>query len=113
MLANLILARPVAVAGALGVLVAAAPVIPAVTSLHHPSTTIHAAAFKDDPAGGGCDANGNCGWGGQNAGPGGGAGGHGCVVGVGCGFGGQFAGPDGVPGGTACLSGVGCGSGHA
>ena len=69
--------------------------------------------FKDDPGGGGCDANGNCGSGGTNQGPGGGPGGQGCVPGVGCGSGGQNAGPGGVPGGTGCLPGVGCGSGHA
>ena len=68
--------------------------------------------FKDDPGGGGCDANGNCGSGGQYNGPGGGPGGQGCVPGVGCGSGGQNAGPGGVPGGTGCLPGVGCGSGH-
>ncbi len=44
--------------------------------------------FKDDPGGGGCDANGNCGSGGTNGGPGGGPGGQGCVPGVGCGTGG-------------------------
>ena len=65
-----------------------------------------------DPGGSGCDANGNCGSGGQDMGPGGGPGGQGCVPGVGCGSGGQFWGPGGVPGGTGCLPGVGCGSGH-
>ncbi len=45
--------------------------------------------FKDDPGGGGCDANGNCG------------------------SGGEFFGPGGVPGGTGCLPGAGCDSGHA
>ena len=44
--------------------------------------------YKQDPGGGGCDANGNCG------------------------SGGQFFGPGGVPGGQGCLPGVGCGSGH-
>jgi hypothetical protein len=68
--------------------------------------------FKDDPGGGGCDANGNCGSGGQNGGPGGGPGGQGCVPGVGCGSGGQNSGPGGVPGGQGCLPGVGCGGGH-
>ncbi len=37
--------------------------------------------FKDDPGGGGCDANGNCGSGGVNNGPGGTPGGQGCVNG--------------------------------
>ncbi|MEE6176350.1 PE-PGRS family protein [Mycobacterium sp. 050134] len=69
--------------------------------------------FKDDPGGGGCDPNGNCGSGGQNQGPGGGPGGQGCIPGVGCGSGGQNAGPGGIPGGQGCLPGVGCGSGHA
>ena len=67
--------------------------------------------FKDDPGGGGCDNNGNCGSGGVN-GPGRGPGGQGCIPGVGCGSGGQFFGPGGVPGGQGCLPGVGCGSGH-
>ena len=66
-----------------------------------------------DPGGGGCDANGNCGSGGIDNGPGGGAGGQGCIPGVGCGSGGQNWGPGGVPGGQGCLPGVGCGSGHA
>src|SRR5271166_4461729 len=68
--------------------------------------------FKQDPGGGGCDVNGNCGSGGQFTGPGGGPGGQGCVPGVGCGTGGQFWGPGGVLGGNGCLPGVGCGSGH-
>ncbi len=68
--------------------------------------------FKQDPGGAGCDANGNCGSGGQNGGPNGGPGGQGCVPGVGCGSGGQFWGPNGEPGGQGCLPGVGCGSGH-
>ena len=67
--------------------------------------------FKDDPGGGGCDANGNCGSGGVN-GPGAGPGGQGCLPGVGCGSGGQFWGPGGVPGGQGCLPGVGCGGAH-
>ncbi|GAB4932653.1 hypothetical protein MAHJHV35_46700 [Mycobacterium avium subsp. hominissuis] len=84
-----------------------------------PATMTSAAAapthitFKDDPGGGGCDANDNCGSGGQDQGPGGGPGGQGCVPGVGCGSGGPFAGPGGVPGGQGCLPGVGCCSGHA
>lgn len=70
--------------------------------------------FKQDPGGAGCDANGNCGSGGQNGGPGGAPGGQGCVAGVGCGSGGQNAGPGGVPGGQGCIPGTNlCGSGHA
>jgi hypothetical protein len=68
--------------------------------------------LSDDPGGQGCDANGNCGSGGQNAGPGGGPGGQGCDANGNCGSGGQNAGPGGVPGGQGCIPGVGCGSGH-
>lgn len=114
MLAHLTLTKALASAGAVGALLAAAPVIPAsIPSSSAALRTVHAVDFKQDPGGGGCDGNGNCGWGGQNDGPGGGPGGHGCLAGVGCGSGGQFAGPGGVPGGTGCLPGVGCGSGHA
>ena len=67
---------------------------------------------KDDPGGGGCDANGNCGSGGQNRVRAAVRAAQGCLPGVGCGSGGQNAGPGGVPGGTGCLPGVGCGSGH-
>jgi hypothetical protein len=114
MLGNLTLMKPLAAAGAVGALIAFGPTTLAhnLSSSGAPTNTL-AATFKQDPAGGGCDANGNCGWGGQNDGPGGGPGGHGCLAGVGCGSGGQFAGPGGVPGGTGCLPGVGCGSGHA
>lgn len=114
MLANLTLVKPLAVAAAIGALIASAPTAPADAHMASGSpTAAHIGAFKQDPGGGGCDGNGNCGWGGQNDGPGGGPGGHGCLAGVGCGSGGQFAGPGGVPGGTGCLPGVGCGSGHA
>ena len=115
MLAKLNLMKPLVVAGAVAAAITAAPTAaadafaagPAITNT--PTTHV---VFKDDPSGGGCDANGNCGSGGQNSGPGGGPGGQGCVPGVGCGSGGQFAGPGGVPGGQGCLPGVGCGSGH-
>lgn len=116
MLANLILVKPLAVAGAVGALIVAAPTWSAPVnnfSSAGSSVTVQTAGLKEDPGGGGCDGNGNCGWGGQSDGPGGGPGGHGCLAGVGCGSGGQFAGPGGVPGGTGCLPGVGCGSGHA
>lgn len=103
------------VGGAAAAAVAVAPI--AITDSLASAPTRTAApthvVIKDDPSGGGCDANGNCGSGGQNQGPGGGPGGQGCVPGVGCGFGGQNAGPGGIPGGQGCLPGVGCGSGHA
>ncbi|ETW23734.1 hypothetical protein MGAST_12560 [Mycobacterium gastri 'Wayne'] len=81
-----------------------------------PATTTTALTHfvsMNEPGGGGCDANGNCGWGGVNEGPGGGPGGQGCAPGVGCGSGGVNAGPGGVPGGQGCIAGVSCGSGHA
>jgi hypothetical protein len=115
MLVNLNLVKPLVVAGAISAVIAAAPTAAADVFAAGPAMTSTATThvvFKDDPGGGGCDANGNCGSGGQNGGPGGGPGGQGCVPGVGCGFGGQFAGPGGVPGGSGCLPGVGCGSGH-
>lgn len=115
MLATLNLVKSAALAGALAAAVAAAPVAAADAFAAGPAKTASSpthVVFKDDPGGGGCDANGNCGVGGVNQGPGGGPGGHGCVPGVGCGSGGQFAGPGGVPGGQGCLPGVGCGSGH-
>ncbi len=110
MLSKLTLMKPLVVAGAVAAAIAAAPAAVADVSVAGPAPT-HI-TFKKDPGGGGCDANGNCGSGGQFNGPGGGPGGQGCVPGVGCGSGGQFAGPGGVPGGTGCLPGVGCGSGH-
>jgi hypothetical protein len=115
MLAKLTLMKPLVVAGAVAAAIAAAPTAAADVFAAGPAINTAApthVVFKDDPGGGGCDANGNCGSGGQNGGPGGGPGGQGCVPGVGCGSGGQFAGPGGVPGGTGCLPGVGCGSGH-
>lgn len=115
MLAKLTLMKPLVVAGAVAAAIAAAPAASADAFAAGPAmnTPVQThVVFKDDPGGGGCDANGNCGSGGQNQGPGGGPGGQGCVPGVGCGSGGQFAGPGGVPGGTGCLPGVGCGSGH-
>jgi hypothetical protein len=115
MLAKLNLAKTFIVAGATAAAIAAAPAAIADTHLGGPAMTgptpTHV-VFKDDPGGAGCDANGNCGSGGQNGGPGGGPGGQGCLPGVGCGSGGQNAGPGGVPGGVGCLPGVGCGSGH-
>jgi hypothetical protein len=113
MLAKLTLMKPLVVAGAVAAAIAAAPTAVADISMAGPTGAATHVVFKDDPGGGGCDANGNCGSGGQNQGPGGGPGGQGCVPGVGCGSGGQNAGPGGVPGGTGCLPGVGCGSGHA
>ncbi|ORV84899.1 PE-PGRS family protein [Mycobacterium interjectum] len=116
MFTKLTLTKRLVVSGAAAAAIAVAPIAMTdpVASAAAPSgpAPTHI-VFKDDPGGGGCDANGNCGSGGQNQGPGGGPGGQGCVPGVGCGSGGQFAGPGGVPGGTGCLPGVGCGSGHA
>jgi hypothetical protein len=115
MLAKLNLMKPLVVAGAVAAAIAAAPTAAADAFSTGPAmttpTTSHV-VFKDDPGGGGCDANGNCGSGGVNGGPNGGPGGTGCVPGVGCGNGGQFWGPNGEPGGTGCVPGVGCGSGH-
>jgi hypothetical protein len=104
--------KPLVVAGAVAASIAAAPMAAADVYAVGSSGPATHVVFKQDPGGGGCDANGVCGSGGQNMGPGGGPGGQGCVPGVGCGSGGQFAGPGGVPGGTGCLPGVGCGSGH-
>lgn len=115
MLAKLNLMKSLVVAGAVAAAATIAPVAAADGSTAGPARTAMALThivFKDDPGGGGCDNNGNCGSGGQNSGPGGGPGGQGCVAGVGCGFGGQNAGPGGLPGGQGCLPGVGCGSGH-
>jgi hypothetical protein len=115
MSAKLALMKPLVVAGAVAAAVATAPMAASDAFAATPSVSTASftpVAFQDSPGGGGCDNNGNCGWGGQNGGPGGGPGGHGCVPGVGCGSGGQFAGPGGVPGGSGCLPGVGCGSGH-
>lgn len=115
MLVKLTPMKRLVLGGAAAAAIAAAPI--AVTdsfaSAPAPSAAPTHVVIKDDPSGGGCDANGNCGSGGQNEGPGGGPGGQGCVPGVGCGSGGQNAGPGGIPGGQGCLPGVGCGSGHA
>jgi hypothetical protein len=115
MLAKYNLIKPLVLGGALAASIAVAPLASADVFAAGPAmtgpTTTHV-VFKDDPGGGGCDANGNCGAGGVNGGPGGGPGGTGCLPGVGCGSGGQNAGPGGIPGGTGCLPGVGCGSGH-
>ena len=115
MLAKMNLIKPFVVGGAVAAAIAVMPVAAAEASTGGTmaSGTATHVVFKLDPGGSGCDANGNCGSGGQNGGPGGGPGGQGCVPGVGCGSGGQFAGPGGVPGGTGCLPGVGCGSGHS
>jgi hypothetical protein len=116
MLAKLTITKSMALAGAMAAAIATTPTAVAdafalETAVSNPAPT-HV-VFKDDPSGGGCDANGNCGSGGQDSGPGGGPGGQGCLAGGGCGSGGQFWGPGGVPGGQGCLPGVGCGSGHA
>ncbi len=106
--------KTLVVGGAAAAAIAVTPVTAADAFAAGPATSpapTHV-IFKQDPGGGGCDANGNCGSGGAMNGPGGSPGGQGCVPGVGCGSGGQFAGPGGLPGGTGCLPGVGCGSGH-
>ncbi|GAB7143676.1 hypothetical protein LRC484719_22660 [Mycobacterium riyadhense] len=115
MLAKLNLMKPLVVAGAIATAIAAAPtvaadVIPAGPGIN--TTTITHFFPANEPGGGGCDANGNCGSGGVNSGPNGGPGGQGCIPGVGCGSGGQFWGPNGEPGGQGCIPGVGCGGGH-
>jgi hypothetical protein len=99
--------KPIVVGGAIATAMAVMPVAAAEASAGQTGAAPTHVIFKQDPGGSGCDANGTCGSGGQNGGPGGGPGGQGCVPGVGCGSGGQFAGPGGVPGG--CLAGVGCG----
>jgi hypothetical protein len=103
--------KPLVIGGAAAAAIAVMPVAAAEASVGSPASAgpTHS-VFKLDPGGSGCDANGNCGSGGQNGGPGGGPGGQGCIAGTGiCGSGGQFAGPGGVPGG--CVAGVGCGHG--
>ena len=100
--------KPFVVGGAIATAMAVMPVAAAEASVGQTAAPTHV-IYKLDPGGSGCDANGTCGSGGQNGGPGGGPGGQGCVPGVGCGSGGQFAGPNGTPGG--CLAGVGCGHG--
>jgi hypothetical protein len=112
MLAKLNPLKTLVVGGAVTAAIAVMPVAAAADAYASPTSAPTHSVFKQDPGGGGCDANGNCGSGGQFSGPGGGPGGQGCVPGLGCGSGGQFAGPGGVPGGTGCLPGVGCGSGH-
>lgn len=101
--------KPFVVGGAVAAAMAVMPIAAAEASAGPVGGNPTHVIFKQDPGGSGCDANGACGSGGQNDGPGGGPGGQGCVPGVGCGFGGQFAGPGGTPGG--CLAGVGCGHG--
>lgn len=91
MLAKLNATKPFLIAGAIALASAIAPVAAVNVFTAGPATitsSTHVVA-EDDPGGGGCDSNGNCGSGGQNAGPG------------------------GVPGGQGCLPGVGCGSGHS
>jgi hypothetical protein len=115
MLAKFNLIKPLVVGGAVATAIAVTPVAAAETFAAGPAAGNPApthVVFKQEPGGGGCDANGNCGSGGQDNGPNGGPGGQGCAPGIGCGSGGQFWGPGGVPGGQGCLPGVGCGSGH-
>ena len=101
--------KPLVIGGAAVAAIAVMPVAAASVGSPASAGPTHS-VFKLDPGGSGCDANGNCGSGGQNGGPGGGPGGQGCIAGTGiCGSGGQFAGPGGTPGG--CVAGVGCGHG--
>src|ERR1700684_2307917 len=103
--------KPLVIGGAAAPAIPVMPVAAAEAYVGSPASAgpTHS-VFKQDPGGSGCDANGNCGSGGQNGGPGGGPGGQGCIAGTSiCGSGGQFAGPGGVPGG--CVAGVGCGHG--
>jgi hypothetical protein len=103
--------KPLVIGGAAAAAIAVMPVAAAEAAVGFPANAgpTHS-VFKQDPGGSGCDANGNCGSGGQNGGPGGGPGGQGCIAGTSiCGSGGQFAGPGGTPGG--CVPGVGCGHG--
>ena len=103
--------KPLVIGGAAAAAIAVMPVAAAEAYVGSPASAgpTHS-VFKQDPGGSGCDANGNCGSGGQNGGPGGGPGGQGCIAGTSiCGSGGQFAGPGGTPGG--CIPGVGCGHG--
>ena len=82
MLAKLNLMKPLVVAGAIATAIAVAPTAAANPLAAGPAMTTPAAThvvFKDDPGGSGCDANGNCGSGGQIGGPGGGPGAQGCV----------------------------------
>src|ERR1700746_2310060 len=100
MLAKLTLMKPLVVAGAVAAAIAAAPAAAAAAFAAGPAMTTPApthVVFKDDPGGGGCDANGNCGSGGVD-GPGGGPGGQGCIPGVGCGSGRPVAGASGLCG---------------
>jgi hypothetical protein len=84
--------KPIFVGGAVAATMAVMPIAAAEASAGPVSAAPTHVIFKQDPGGAGCDANGNCGSGGQNGGPGGGPGGQGCVAGVGCGSGGQNAG---------------------
>src|ERR1700679_2591680 len=101
--------KPFVVGGAIAAAMAVMPVAAAEASAGQTGAAPTHVIYKLDPGGSGCDANGTCGSGGQNGGPGGGPRGQGCVPGVGCGSGGEVAGRGGVPGG--CIAGVGCGHG--
>jgi hypothetical protein len=90
MLAKFNLMKPLVIGAAVAAAIAVTPVAAAETFAAGPAMAGAApthVVFKQDPGGGGCDANGNCGSGGQYSGPGGGPGGQGCVPGVGCGSG--------------------------
>src|SRR5258708_11903744 len=105
MLAKINLIKPLVVAGAVAAAIAGAPAASADAFAVGPAMTTPATShivFKDDPGGGGCDANGNCGSGGIDNGPNGGPGGQGCAPRLGCGAAAQFSGPGRLPGGPRC-----------
>ena len=76
--------KPLVIGGAAAAAIAVMPVAAAEASVGSPASAgpTHS-VYKQDPGGSGCDANGNCGSGGQNGGPGGGPGGQGCIAGIG------------------------------
>ncbi|HEY9302823.1 MAG TPA: PE-PGRS family protein, partial [Mycobacterium sp.] len=76
--------KPLVVGGAVAGAIAVMPVAATEAFAAGPATVGVAPISMQQPGGGGCDANGNCGSGGQDNGPGGGPGGQGCVPGVGC-----------------------------
>ena len=71
--------KPLVIGGAAAAAIAVMPVAAAEASVGSPASAgpTHS-VYKQDPGGGGCDSNGNCGSGGQFNGPGGGPGGQGC-----------------------------------
>src|SRR5206468_1851828 len=70
--------KPFVAGGAVAAAMAVMPVAAAEANAGPASAAPTHVIFKQDPGGGGCDANGTCGSGGQFSGPGGGPGGQGC-----------------------------------